>query len=80
MEQQTKRLEFDVYGYVFESIDETHTRVYHMNHIAKGLKLNMLQTALAILTRKTRTKDACQREQQRFSKLNELCAERQRSQ
>ena len=73
-----KRLEFDVYGYLFFR-HKNYTRVYHMNHIGKGLKLDVLQSAVNIMTRKKRNKEACQRELQRFSKFKEWCLERQKS-
>jgi hypothetical protein len=73
-----KRLEFDVYGYLFFR-HKHYTRVYHMNHIGKGLKLDVLQSAVNIMTRKKRNKEACQRELQRFSKFKEWCVDRQKS-
>ena len=73
----TKRLEFDVYGYVFLR-NLQHTRVYHMNHIGKGLKLNILQSIVNVMTRKRRNKEACKRELERLRKFEQLCVERQR--
>lgn len=67
----TQRIEFDFYGYVFKKLDGTRTKVYHMNHIAKGIKLNVVQSVTNTMLRKTRNKQACERELERFKKFSD---------